>query len=105
MIRRFLIGALWLILAPTLTCLAFAAYAYIGNSFSQTGALQTSISPAVVFPWQMATYRIDFSGETEKAEKAKEQPVDFLFMIDVSGSMTESLPVMSDAAHNVTREL
>lgn len=105
MIRRFLAGLLWLLLAPTIVVLGFAGYTYFANSSAQSGVLRTAVQPQVVLPWQDATYFLTFSGQTEKSVKAKEEPVDIVLMIDVSGSMTSSLPTMSEAASNVAKEL
>src|SRR5437588_9914618 len=105
MTRRFLVGLLWLLLAPTIVVLAFAGYTYFANSMPQGGVLRTAVRPQVVLPWQDATYFLAFNGRTDKAEKVKEQPVDMVLMIDVSGSMTSSLPIMSQAAYSVSKEL
>jgi len=101
---KFLKGLLVLLLAPFLVLALFAVYVYVANSRPQGGALRTRIEPAVVLPGMESTYFLDFNGEAEK-EEAPPPPVDVAFLIDVSGSMTASLPAMANAAHQVAQEL
>jgi hypothetical protein len=100
---KYLKGLLVLLAAPCVVLALLAAYVYISNGRPQDGPLQTRVEPAVVFPGGEATYFVDFRGEPHEA--APPPPVDIAFLIDVSGSMTASLPAMSRAAHTVAREL
>lgn len=102
--KEFLKGLLILLLAPLAVLTLFAAYVYWANSRSQTGRLQTRVEPQVIFPGGEATYFITFTGE-ERKPTAPPTTVDIVFLIDVSYSMTGSLPAMADAAHRVAQEL
>jgi hypothetical protein len=102
--KQFLKGLLLLLLAPVAVLVLFAAYVYWSNSRPQTARLQTRVSPQVVLPGGEATFFMTFTGE-EKAPAAQPTTVDIAFLIDVSGSMTSSLPAMSYAAYRVVSEL
>jgi Mg-chelatase subunit ChlD len=102
--KQFLKGLLLLLLAPAAVLVLFAAYVYWSNSRPQTARLQTRVSPQVVLPGGEAAFFMTFTGE-EKAPAAQPTTVDIAFLIDVSGSMTSSLPAMSDAAYKVASEL
>lgn len=101
--KKFLRGLLILLAAPCVVLALFAAYVYVANSRPQVGALRTRVEPAVVLPWGEATYYLDFHGERD--EPGAPPPIDIVFLVDVSGSMTASLPAMADAAHTMAREL
>ena len=102
--KKFLKGLLILLLAPLVVLALFAAYVYWANSRPQTGQLQARVEPQVILPGGEATYFITFTGEQPKP-RATPTTVDIVFLIDVSGSMTSSLPAMADAAHRVAQEL
>jgi len=102
--KQFLKGLLILLLAPIAVLVLLALYVYWSNSRPQTARLQTSVAPQVVLPGGEAAYFMTYTGE-EKGPAAKPTTVDIAFLIDVSGSMTSSLPAMSDAAYKVAREL
>src|ERR1700759_5450849 len=102
--KKFLKGLLILLLSPLAVLALFAAYVYWANSRPQTGQLQTRVQPQVVLPGAEATYYFKFTGE-ERKPNASPPTVDIVFLIDVSGSMTSSLPAMADAAHRVAQEL
>jgi hypothetical protein len=102
--KKFLKGLLILLLTPVVALLLLAAYVYWANSRPQAGRLQTRVAPQVTLPGQEAAYYITLLGGEEKAS-APPPPVDIAFLIDVSGSMTNSLPAMADAAHKVAQEL
>jgi Mg-chelatase subunit ChlD len=102
--RKFLKGLLILSAAPCVVLALFAAYVYVVNARPQEGTLRTRVEPAVVLPGGEATYYVDFRGERDEPD-APPPPIDIAFLIDVSGSMTDSLPDMADAAHAVAREL
>jgi von Willebrand factor type A domain-containing protein/tubulin-like protein len=103
--RKYFIGALLLLLTPVLVIAGFAIYVHLANAKPQSAPLQSGVKPEVVFPWQEATYLIDFDGNKESAKPAPQPPVDIAFLIDVSGSMTSSLGAMASAAHQVAKEL
>lgn len=102
--RSFLRGLLILLLAPVLVLVLLALYVYIGNLLPQSGALQTSVSPQVVLPWGESACYITYNG-IKTGTQPVENPIDMAFVVDVSGSMTQFLPAMSEAAHKMTREL
>jgi Mg-chelatase subunit ChlD len=100
--KQFLKGLLILLLVPVVVLALLAAYVYWSNSRPQASRLQTRVAPQVVLPGGEAAYYMTFTGEEKAAQPAT---VDIAFLIDVSGSMTSSLPAMSEAAYNVAREL
>src|SRR5215204_5491128 len=102
--KQFLKGLLILLLAPVAVLALLAAYVYWSNSRPQAARLQTRVAPQVVLPGSEAAYYMTFTGE-EKAPDAQPANVDIAFLIDVSGSMTSSLPAMSEAAYKVASEL
>jgi hypothetical protein len=102
--NKFLKGLLILLLAPIAVLVLLAAYVYWTNSRPQAGRLQTRVAPQVVLPGREAAYFMTFTGE-EKIDTAKPAEIDVAFLIDVSGSMTTSLPAMSDAAYKVAGQL
>lgn len=103
--RRFFIGWIILILAPLSVLGVLAAYAYWDNAHAHPGDLQTRVSPPVILPGGEATYYITYDGNRDDRPAPEPPPIDMLFMVDVSGSMTESLPYMADAAIKVMKEL
>lgn len=103
--RSLLRGLLILLLAPTLVVVLLALYVYIGNLLPQSGPLQTSVSPAVVMPWGESAYYISFDGKKTGAQPVQKPPMDMVIVVDVSGSMTEFLSAMSEAAHEMARQL
>lgn len=101
--KKFLRGLLLLLLSPLAVLALFASYVYWANGRPQTGQLRTRVEPQVVLPGAEATYYITFTGE-ERKPSAPPTTVDIVFLVDVSGSMTSSLPAMADAAHRVAQE-
>jgi hypothetical protein len=101
--RQYVIGLVILLLSPLLVLAVLSAYVLIANALPQKGQLQTGVGSPVVLPWGESSYSITYNGE--KPDKSAEQPLDIVFLIDVSGSMTDSLPDMSTAAHAVAKEL
>lgn len=102
--KRFFLGLLLLLLAPTLVLALFAGYAYFDNLRPQSGDLQTWVKPAVVLPGGEAAYYMKFSGKKSDAPQTPMPPLDIVFIVDVSGSMTDSLPAMAAAATDVLKE-
>ncbi|MFL6284968.1 MAG: VWA domain-containing protein [Pyrinomonadaceae bacterium] len=102
--KKFLKGLLILLAAPCVVLALFAAYVYVANARPQEGALRTRVEPAVVLPGGEATYYVDVRSERDVPD-APPPPIDIAFLIDVSGSMTDSLPDMAEAAHIVAEEL
>lgn len=103
---QYLKGLLVLLLSPLLALAALYAYVCARNMAPQPGALRTSVKPQAVFPWDReATYLITFDGAAPAQPSAAPPPIDIAFLIDVSGSMTSSLPAMAQAAHRVTTDL
>jgi von Willebrand factor type A domain/Tubulin like len=103
---QYLKGLLVLLLSPLLALAALYAYVCARNMAPQPGALRTSVRPQAVFPWDSeATYLITFDGAAPEQPSATPPPIDIAFLIDVSGSMTSSLPAMAQAAHRVTTDL
>lgn len=103
--KRFFLGLLLLLLAPTAVLGLFAAYAYWDNLGPHSRPLEAWVDPPFVLPSGEAFYFVRFSGQKEAAEPAPETPLDVTFIVDVSGSMTESLPIMATAATEVLKEL
>ena len=103
--KSFLGGLLLLLLVPTLVLVGFAVYVYGTNARPQPGPVQTTVHPQVVWPWQEAVDLITVRGDLKLEEAPPPKPVDMVFLIDVSGSMTDSLPAMRDAAYRVAKEL
>ncbi len=102
--KPFIIGLLILILTPILVITGFAAYTYLYNARPQSGLLQYNIEPQIVFTGEPTRYTISFLGN--KAQRSTEKPlVDMIFVVDVSGSMSDSLSEMVQAAHTVAQEL
>lgn len=103
--RQYLIGLAVLLLSPLLVLAALYAYVAAANAMPQEGRLRAAVEPQAVLPWGEAAYAVTYAGGKPEEAPAAEPPVDIAFLIDVSGSMTESLPDMSRAAHRVAREL
>lgn len=104
--RQYLKGLLVLLLSPLLVLAALYAYVRARNMAAQPGMLRTSVDPQAVFPWNReAAYLITFDGAAPEKPSAAPPPIDIAFLIDVSGSMTSSLPAMAQAAHRVTTDL
>jgi len=94
-----------LILAPTLVLVALAGIVHGVNAFEKGGHLSTMVSPQVVLPGGNATFFITFDGNSDKAAPKPRKPLDIAFLIDISGSMRESLPFMAEAAAQAAREM
>jgi len=104
--KTFIIGLLVLILTPILVIGGFAAYTHLSNASSQSGLLHYSVEPQIVFTGEPTTYTVRFNGhKAPRPEGKPPPPVDMIFVVDVSGSMHESLPDMVNAAHAVANEL
>ncbi len=102
--KIFLTGLLLVVAAPLLVLLAFAAWVHVANAGAWTGPLVTTVHPQVVLPWQHAAYLFTAQRSSD-ATPALPEPIDVVFLVDVSGSMTGSLPAMARAAHAVAREM
>lgn len=102
--KKFLKGLAILLLTPLVVLALFAAYVYWANSRPQKGRLHTRVEPQVILPGFEAACFITLTGEEQKPSTPP-TTVDIAFLIDVSGSMTSSLPAMADAAHRVAQEL
>src|SRR5262245_55105244 len=102
---RFIQGLILLLLAPVLVLLALAVFVLAANWAPQSSALKTDVWPPVVMPWGQATYNITFTGQKNQATPVQNKPVDMLFVVDVSSSMTPILKYMSDVAHDLARQL
>ena len=103
-VADYLKGLAICLLLPLLVLLVLAIYVYVVNSTYQTGPLHTNIHHPVVFAGQQTVFDIIFKKPPE-GKKAPPPPIDIVFAIDVSGSMTASLPDMSNAAKSVATEL
>lgn len=103
--RQYLIGPAVLLLSPLFVLAALYAYVAAANALPQKGRLRTSVEPQIVLPWGEAVYDITYDGREQQETPPAEPPVDVAFLVDVSGSMTDSLPDMSAAAHEVAKEL
>jgi len=104
--KTFIIGFLILTLTPILVIGGFAAYTYLSNASPQSGLIQYSVEPQIVFTGEPVNYNIHFSGDKAPRPEGKPMPpLDMIFVIDVSGSMHSSLPDMKNAARTVAREL
>lgn len=116
--RRFWLGLFVLLVAPLLVLCAFAVYVYLANARPQTGELQTKISPQVVMPWSEAVYYMEFAGfkptptpvpiqtaTPSPTPLASPSPIDLVFIVDESSSMTSSIAEMATAAQTVVQDL
>ena len=92
------------LLFPLIVLLGLSVYVYVANSTYQTGPLHTNVHHPVLFAGQQTVFDIIFKKPPE-AKKAPPPPIDIIFAIDVSGSMTNSLPDMSNAARSVATEM
>lgn len=101
--KKFLLGLLILLLAPTLVLVLLSLLVMLLNGRPQQSQLQTSVKPAVVFPWQETAYTYKFNGED--LQKTEPKSVDIVFLIDVSGSMRQSIPAMAKAAKSLAEAL
>ena len=98
------LGTLLLLGLPSAVLAALAMYVFIANARPQTSPLQVRVQPQVVFPWQEAHFLATVSEPPPSVPKPPE-PLDIAFLVDVSGSMTESIPTMATAVREMTREL
>lgn len=103
--KTYFKGVFILLLAPVLVLVALAIYVHLANRLPQSGPLQTSVSPQIVLPGREAAYYFTYLPEQSARNEAPPPPVDMVFLIDVSGSMTSSLPVMAKAAQQVASDL
>jgi hypothetical protein len=105
--KQFLVGLLILLLIPCLVLGGFALYVKWINGFPQKGLVNTSVEPAMVFPWNDAEYSVTYRGDLKiKPEETKAVPnIDIIFLVDVSGSMTSSIPIMADSVYKATSEI
>lgn len=98
------LGTLLLLGLPAAAVTALAVYVFIANARPQKAPLHVRVQPQVVFPWQEAHFLATVSEPQPVAPKPPE-PLDIAFLVDVSGSMTESIPTMAAAVRDMTREL
>lgn len=101
---RWWVGTLILLGIPAAFVCALAAYVRFQNARPQTGPLRVSVQPEVIFPWQQAHFQATVSGKPKPSDKQAES-LDIAFLVDVSGSMTESIPTMADAVRVMARHL
>lgn len=101
--KKFLTGLLVCLAAPSVVVLACYLTALGLNQRPSSGPLHTGTSSNLVLPWQELAFRYDFDGSNLK--KVEPSPVDLVFLIDVSGSMSESIPQMAAAANQLTEAL
>jgi len=102
--KSFFLGLLLVLLAPLLVVAGVALWVNYANAQPQAGQVTAAVDPQVVWPWQEAAYLLTLHGD-RRTDPEPSPPVDIVFMIDVSGSMTSSLPEMSRAAEAVVRDL
>jgi hypothetical protein len=102
--KKFILGLILLLVAPTLVVLLLALYAYWDNARPQTEDLQTWVKSAVVLPWQDTAYFIKYNGKKPEPQPTSPPNLDVVFIVDVSSSMTGSLPAMAVAATDVLKE-
>lgn len=98
------LGTLLLLGLPAAAVAALAAYVFVANARPQKAPLHVRVQPQVVFPWQEAHFLATVSEPPPAAPKPP-VPLDIAFLVDVSGSMTESIPTMAVAVREMTREL
>ena len=116
--RRFWLGLVSPVARTVAGVGAFALYVYMANSRPQIGELQTKVSPQVVMPWSEAVYYMDFAGfkptpsscsgydcYTNADPVAPPLPIDMVFIVDESSSMTSSIGEMANAAQSVVQDL
>lgn len=94
-----------LLVLPTLVLVALAGWVYSVNALGKGGPLSTAISPQAVLPGVCSTFFVTFDGTTDKATASPPKPIDVAFLVDVSSSMRESLPFMTEAASRATGEM
>ncbi len=97
-------GLATLIIVPLLVLSALAAFVWVSNAMPQSGAVAYAVKPAVTFVGRQSVYEISVDGVTEE-DAQPEPPIDMVFLIDVSGSMSSSLGAMAEAARSVTGDL
>src|SRR4051812_30322980 len=94
--RRWWLGTILLLGLPAAAVAALAIYVHMVNASPQNGLLRVRIQPEVVFPWQEAHFLATLSGDSARPVP-KPEPFDIAFLVDVSGSMTKSIPTMANA--------
>lgn len=99
------VGTLILLGLPVLFVAGLAGYVYLTNARPQKDSLRVRVQPQVVFPWQEAHFLATIAREPEKKVERKKELLDIAFLVDVSGSMTESIPMMADAVREMRRQL
>jgi Tubulin like/von Willebrand factor type A domain len=99
------VGTLILLGLPAAAVAALAVYVFIVNARPQQDPLHVRVQPQVVFPWQEAHFLATVTGEPKPEAAKPPETLDIAFLVDVSGSMTESIPTMANAAREMAREL
>lgn len=99
------VGTLILLGLPAVAIAALAVYVFIANARPQKDPLHVRVQPQVVFPWQEGHFLATVTGEPKPEAAKPPETLDIAFLVDVSGSMTESIPTMANAAHEMAREL
>ena len=100
--KQLLLGFCILLLAPALVLVAFALWTQSVNARPQPGPFKTGVWRQVVFPWQETAYTFSFDAAPGGPPPP---PLDIALLVDVSGSMTRSLPTMAAAAGQLAREI
>ncbi|MCP4698615.1 MAG: VWA domain-containing protein [Gammaproteobacteria bacterium] len=104
-LKTFFTGLLIFILIPLGVAGGFAAYTHFFNASPQTGLLHCKAAPQILFTDERADYSITFRGSVLEPEQSVAKPLDIIFVVDVSISMSDSLPEMAEAARIVANEL
>lgn len=103
--KKWFLGLLWLVAAPSLVLALFAGWTYVLASEPQAGPLRVTAEPNVVWPWKEAELRLSVQEEESPSETPEAEPIDMVLLVDVSGSMLASLDDMSDAVRSVVSSL
>lgn len=99
------LGTLLLLGLPAAAVAALAVYVYVVNARPQADPLVVRVRPQIAFPWQEAHFLVTVNGEPKPAAQKPPESLDIAFLVDVSGSMTESIPTMANAVREMAREL
>src|SRR3954453_2740159 len=97
-------GTLLLLGLPVVVLAALSVYVHVVNARPQKEPLHVGVKPQVVFPWQEAHFLVTIAGQPKEVTKPPE-PLDIAFLVDVSGSMTSSIPTMAEAVRQMTHAL
>jgi len=100
--RRWMGEVLLVLAAPAVVVAVLAAATLWTNSRPQGETFQVTAEPQVVAPWQETSLRLRVTG---RAPADPLPAVDLILVLDVSGSMGDSVPAMAEALLQVTAKM